>query len=271
MCKLIPMDYSSLSVTRIQQLLLEADDKQLAAMQKALAYDERSGVQTALKRAEKRAMKQQELVAHTQQMYDYQNELAQGQLCIGLDEVGRGPLAGPLTVAAVLLPAEPLILGLDDSKKLSAAKREELASQIHQTARALSIQHVSPEDIDCFGMTSCLCQAFAAAVADIDSQGFDIPVILLDGNPLGFDAREVNVVKGDGACASIAAASIVAKVARDQLMVELAQTYPAYGFDRNKGYGVSEHIEAIIQHGLSPVHRKSFCAGIQQPTLFRPR
>ncbi len=181
------------------------------------------------------------------------------RVVVGLDEVGRGPLAGPLTVAAVVLPDEPQIAGLDDSKKLSPKRREELAAQIGQTARAIGLCHIEPARIDADGMASCLRAAFAGALAQC---GVEPDAVLVDGNPLHIHPNERNVVKGDGKVACIAAASIYAKVARDALMLELAERYPGYGFERNKGYGTAEHIEAIRARGPSPAHRMSFLGNI---------
>ncbi len=186
-------------------------------------------------------------------------ELAGAGVVVGLDEVGRGPLAGPLTVAAVVLPDEPQIEGLDDSKKLSPGRREQLAAAIEGTARAIGLCHVEPARIDAEGMASCLRAAFAGALSRC---GVEPDAVLVDGNPLRIHPKEQNVVKGDGKVACIAAASIYAKVARDALMAELAERYPGYGFERNKGYGTAEHIEAIREMGPSPVHRMSFLGNI---------
>ena len=186
-------------------------------------------------------------------------ELGGPGVVVGLDEVGRGPLAGPLTVAAVVLPDEPQIEGLDDSKKLSPKRREELAARIEQAASAIGLCHIEPARIDADGMAMCLKAAFADALLQC---GIEPDAVLVDGNPLHIHPKEQNVVKGDGKVACIAAASIYAKVARDALMVELAERYPAYGFERNKGYGTAEHIAAIREVGPSPVHRMSFLGNI---------
>ena len=122
--------------------------------------------------------------------------------------------------------------------------------------------------IDAVGMTASLVTAFRRALAAIEEAGVHPDVVLLDGNPLHMDDREVNVVKGDCRCASIAAASIVAKADRDALMCRLAKEYPAYGFEAHKGYASPEHIEAIRRHGLTPVHRVTFCTSFMQATLF---
>lgn len=195
----------------------------------------------------------------TAELYSYMHEFSSGGVAVGLDEVGRGPLAGPLTVAAVALPEEPQIVGLDDSKKLSAKRREELAAQVRGVALGLSIVHIAPDQIDACGMTVCLRVAFTRALAGC---GVQPDVVLLDGNPLHIHEREVNIVKGDGKVACIAAASIVAKVARDALMVEADERFPEYGLASNKGYGTAAHIAAIKEHGPCELHRMSFLGNI---------
>lgn len=193
-------------------------------------------------------------------------EIGGSGVIVGLDEVGRGSLAGPLTVCAVALPDEPQIIGLDDSKKLSPRRREELAAQVREQALAVGVAHVQPEEIDACGMAASLRVAMLRALHDT---GLEPDAVLVDGNPLHLHPAEVNVVKGDGKVACIAAASIVAKVTRDALMVELAGEYPAYGFDANKGYGTAGHIAAIRAQGPCAVHRQSFLGNIlaQQQTL----
>ncbi len=248
--------------------LRAADAEELAVLERTLAADTRKTVQKALASARKRNAAEQAEAERLAGMYAFQEHLAQGRLLVGLDEVGRGPLAGPLTVAGVVLPANPRIAGLDDSKKLSPAARESIAEQVKQVAIAWSIQHIEPAEIDEKGMSCCLRAAFTRAVRAIEDAGIEPEVVLLDGNPLGIDSREVNVVKGDGKCASIAAASIIAKVERDALMVKYAEQYPGYGFESNKGYGAAEHIWAIRTLGLTPIHRAAFCTAFTQQTLF---
>ena len=137
-----------------------------------------------------------------------------------------------------------------------------------RVALAWDVHYVEPSYIDDHGMTASLRLAFSSAVKAIEQAGVRPDVILLDGNPLHLDPREVNVVKGDGKCASIAAASIVAKVERDALMCRYAESYPEYHFAENKGYASRAHIDAIERVGLSPIHRKSFCTAFTQQTLF---
>ncbi|MDR1713067.1 MAG: ribonuclease HII [Coriobacteriales bacterium] len=205
----------------------------------------------------------------TAALYGEQLSLCAG-LAAGLDEVGRGSVAGPLTVAAVVLPAEPRIQGLNDSKKLTEKQRDALAVEIRYTATAIALAHVSAAEIDAGGMAAALRQAFGQALGALrtaDGQPLELDAILLDGNPLGLHPREISVVKGDGRVACIAAASIIAKVTRDALMVELAEQYPAWQLASNKGYASPAHIAAIREHGLTPIHRRSFCSGFFQEQI----
>ena len=257
-----------LTVAEIREELSHADEERYQALARSLAADERKGVKSALAVARRRLDAEAAEVERVRGMYRYQDELAQGRLLMGLDEVGRGPVAGPLTVGGVVLPPEPQILGVNDSKQLSPQERERLSEQIKATALCWKVVHIAPEEIDAHGMSACLRSAFSRVIAAIDAELPGVGCVLLDGNPLRIDPRERNVVKGDAACASIAAASIVAKVERDNLMRRYALEWPAYAFDENKGYASAQHIEAIKQFGLSPVHRASFCHAWTQETLF---
>lgn len=260
-----------LTVPEIRQKLQQADEAQFAVLERSLVADTRKGVRSAIEVARRRLQAEREEAERLQGLYDFQAALAAergGSVVLGLDEVGRGPLAGPLAVGGVVLPAQPLIAGLNDSKQVKPEDREVIAAQVREKAVAWTVQYVQPAEIDRQGMTASLRQAFRAAIADIESQGVAVDVVLLDGNPLHLDEREVNVVKGDGKCAAIAAASLVAKVARDHLMEEYALQYPGYGFEGNKGYGSPEHMEALRTRGLTPLHRRSFCTAFTQETLF---
>lgn len=260
-----------LTVPEIRQKLQQADEAQFAVLERSLVADTRKGVRTAVEVARRRLQAERQEAERLRGMYDFQAALAAehgGSVVVGLDEVGRGPLAGPLAVGAVVLPEQPLIPGLNDSKQVRPEDREIIAEHVRDQAVAWTVQYVEPAAIDRQGMTASLRQAFRAAIAAIEAQGVAVDVVLLDGNPLHLDEREVNVVKGDGKCASIAAASLVAKVARDHLMEEYALQYPGYGFEGNKGYGSAEHMEAIRAQGLTPIHRRSFCTSFTQESLF---
>lgn len=240
-------------------------------LERALAADTRKGVISAVRTARARLDAEDAESARLAALYDLEEQLRcdhGASVSVGLDEVGRGPLAGPLAVGAVVLPRDAVIEGLDDSKRLDASVRERIAAEVRERADAWTVQYASVDEIDSKGVTGALVLAFRRALDDIEAQGFDPGIVLLDGNPLHMDAREVNVVKGDRRVASIAAASVVAKVARDRLMEQLDVEYPGYGFAQNKGYGTAAHIEAIERLGLTPVHRMSFCRAFAQDTLF---
>jgi ribonuclease HII len=175
----------------------------------------------------------------------------------GVDEAGRGPLAGPVVAAAVILPAEHNIIGLADSKKLSPKKREELSEIIQQEALSFAIAFVERDVIDEINILQASLQAMSQAVAKLTI----IPdKVLVDGNitpDVGKLAVEA-IVKGDTKIAEISAASILAKVARDKKMLEYDVKYPVYGFARHKGYGTKQHMQALATHGACPLHRTSF-------------
>jgi ribonuclease HII len=172
----------------------------------------------------------------------------------GIDEVGRGPLCGPVTAAAVILDPARIPPGLRDSKKLSPARREALADLILQTA-TVAIAHASVEEIDQMNILHASLLAMQRAAATLLAHHH-----LIDGNkiPLALQGRAECIVQGDARCLSIAAASIVAKVTRDRLMVDLAQQHPGYGWDRNAGYPTPEHLAALQKLGVTPAHRRSF-------------
>ncbi len=178
------------------------------------------------------------------------------KLAAGVDEAGRGPLAGPVCAAAVILDPEKPIAGLNDSKKLSAKKREALEAEIKEKALAWSIAWGSVEEI---GRINILQSAMAAMKRAVDGLGLKPDFVLVDGNRLPkLDMPAEAIVKGDEKVPAISAASILAKTARDRLMTELAQMYPGYGFEANAGYGTKRHVEAIRALGPTPVHRMTF-------------
>lgn len=174
----------------------------------------------------------------------------------GVDEVGRGPLAGPVVCTAVIMPYDCIIEGVDDSKKLTAKRREELSEKIQKNAIACRICRVEPQIIDEINILQAtrLCMKNA-----VEGLGVKPDFVLTDGNmTLDIDIPQRSVVKGDALCYCIGAASIVAKVYRDALMKEYAKLYPQYGFESNAGYGSAAHIKAIKDYGLCPIHRRSF-------------
>ena len=264
---------NQLTVDKIAAQLQAADEAAFAVLERSLAADTRKGVRRAVEAARKRLEAAAAEAERVRGLYAYERSLAEERgaaLAVGLDEVGRGPLAGPLAVGAVVLApdAEPLD-GLNDSKQVPAERREALAEEIKAQALAWTVQYMAPDQIDAVGMAAALAQAFRRAIAAIDAQvPAPVGLVLLDGNPLRLEERELAVVKGDGRCASIAAASIVAKVERDALMARLDGEHPGYGFASNKGYASPSHIEAIKSLGLSPAHRATFCTAFTQASLF---
>ena len=185
--------------------------------------------------------------------------LAQGYALIaGVDEVGRGPLAGPVVCAAVIMPLdnESLIVGVDDSKKLSEKKRQQLAEEIKKRALAYTIVEIDEKTIDEINILEATKIGMKRA---IETLSITPDVVLTDGNmTIDIVHKQHSVIHGDALSYSIGAASIIAKVYRDNMMDEYAKTYPQYAFEKNKGYGTAAHIQGIKEHGLCPIHRRTF-------------
>lgn len=260
-----------MTVAEIREMLRHANAEEFDALERSLAADSRKGVRSAVEVARRRIESQQAEAARIEGLYAFDaSHVPEGVdgLVVGLDEVGRGAVAGPLAVGAVVLPPDSRIAGLNDSKQLTPDERERVATDIKSQAVCWAVYYVEPDEIDSSGMSASLRKAFKGALASIEDQGVLPQVVLVDGNPLGIDDREVNVVKGDAKSASIAAASIVAKVTRDDLMRQLSEQFPPYGFFENKGYASADHIQAIRDRGVSSVHRKTFCKSFMQEKLF---
>ena len=207
---------------------------------------------TKAERQEKLKERLQVMLTHERRLWD-----SGRSLIAGVDEVGRGPLAGPVVAAAVILPHDFDVLGIDDSKKLSSKKREELAEVIKEKALAWSIGWVGPERIDEINILEATKEAMTQAVQGLSLQPDHV---LIDGN---FTVRalalpQTAIVKGDANSTSIAAASILAKVTRDRYMEEMDAVYPGYAFASNKGYGTKAHYDGLKAQGPTPIHRKSF-------------
>ena len=179
---------------------------------------------------------------------------AQGTVFAGIDEAGRGPLRGPVAAACVVMPPEPLLLYVDDSKKLTEKRREALYDQIMETAVYARVELASPEEIDRDNILCATKRAMADAAKDAPCNLFLVDAI----DRLNVRGEVRGIVHGDALCYSIAAASILAKVTRDRLMRELDAQYPQYGFAKHKGYGTAQHIAALRQYGPCPAHRRSF-------------
>lgn len=190
--------------------------------------------------------------------FEYENKLYEKGYCAvcGCDEAGRGPLCGPVVAAAVILPKNTVIDGLDDSKKLTEKKREKLFEVIKEVAVAYAIAEALPEEIDEINILNASMLAMRRAVEKLSVKA---DFALIDGNcSRGFEIPTETVVKGDSKSYSIAAASILAKVTRDRGCIELDKTYPMYGIAKHKGYPTKEHMEAVRKYGPSPIHRKTF-------------
>lgn len=261
----------NITVQEIREKLLAADEDEFAVLKRNLAGDDRKGVIAAIRAAEKRLAVIREERKRVQNMFDYDERIrldVNARYIVGLDEVGRGCLAGPVAVGAVVLPNECFIAGLNDSKQIKPDVRANLHDEIEKVALACCVEYSSAQEIDSIGIVGALKKAFQAAVRHIEAQGIQIDVVLLDGNPLHIDKREISVVKGDATSACIAAASIYAKVERDRLMHELDAQCPGYDFSTNKGYGTEKHRELIHTNGLSAFHRVSFCGEFTQTSLF---
>ena len=249
---------TKLTTAQIKQLLAEVtqlDDQRLLD----LRQDERKSVQTLIQQTEKRLLKLAKMTAEHLERLQYEHEFyQQGATCIaGVDEVGRGPLAGPVVVAAVVLPADcrQLLVGVNDSKQLSHQKRLAYAEQIREIALAIEIVEVAPAEIDRLNIYQATRQAMKQAVEQLSKRPDQL---LLDAMQIDSNIAQLSLIKGDQKSLSIAAASIIAKVYRDQLMVEYAATYPEFHFERNMGYGTAEHLQALQQYGYTPIHRRSF-------------
>ena len=177
-----------------------------------------------------------------------------GTVLAGMDEVGRGPLAGNVVTACVIMPAEPLIPWIDDSKKLSESRREKVYREILNIALWIGTGEVSPQEIDAINILQATRKAMRIAAEQVPADVFLIDAV----KDLGLKGREVPIIRGDATSYCIAAASIIAKVTRDRQMAEADRLYPEYGFARNKGYGTQEHIEALKKYGPCPIHRRTF-------------
>lgn len=188
--------------------------------------------------------------------YERAGYAAGKRVIAGVDEVGRGPLAGPVVVCAVVLPEDVTIPGLNDSKKLSEKKREALYEQIVEQALAICLIEKTAAEVDASNIYRITQTAMYEA---IDQLAITPDYVLIDAMPLpDLTIDHASIIKGDSKSQSIAAASIVAKVTRDRMMVAYSHTYPVYGFEKHKGYGTKQHLEALAQHGACPLHRQSF-------------
>ena len=222
-----------------------------------LIYDARAGVQSAINKRKRELQKQVDEDLRLEKMLTYEKELyAQGiQLIAGVDEVGRGPLAGPVVAAAVILPINCKIPGLNDSKKIPKSKHQAIYQAVLDQAISVGIGVKDNHVIDQVNIYEATKLAMLEAIHELDPQPQHL---LIDAMKLDLPISQTSIIKGDANSLSIAAASIVAKVTRDQMMAAYDQEYPGYDFAQNAGYGTTKHLEGLEKQGVSPIHRRSF-------------
>ncbi len=222
-----------------------------------LIYDARAGVQSAINKRKRELQKQVDEDLRLEKMLTYEKELyAQGiQLIAGVDEVGRGPLAGPVAAAAVILPKNCKIPGLNDSKKIPKSKHQAIYQAVLDQAISVGIGLKDNHVIDQVNIYEATKLAMLEAIHELEPQPQHL---LIDAMKLDLPISQTSIIKGDANSLSIAAASIVAKVTRDQMMAAYDQEYPGYDFAQNAGYGTTKHLEGLEKQGVSPIHRRSF-------------
>lgn len=244
------------TIAAIKKKFETAELVQRQALFEVYEQDERQGVQSIIKKYKKIQENYEQEIERTEKMKEFEYKYSDYSYICGIDEVGRGPLAGPVVACAVILPKDETILYLNDSKQLSAAKREELYKVIMEKAVGVVIGVVSPETIDEINILQATYEAMRIAISKLPVK----PDLLLNDAVTipGVDIKQVGIVKGDARSVSIAAASIVAKVTRDQMMVEYDKIYPEYHFASNKGYGSKVHTDALKEIGPCPIHRRTF-------------
>lgn len=244
------------SIKEIEARFKTCERAERGVLYQEYAEDMRSGVQKLIRKYQADDRKYQQELERLEQMKAYEKKYDQYMAICGIDEVGRGPLAGPVTAGAVILPKDAQILYLNDSKKLSPKKREELAKEIREKAIAVGIGMASPERIDQINILQATYEAMRMAISNLEvtpelllNDAVTIPEVVIP---------QVPIIKGDAKSVSIAAASIVAKVERDHLMEEYDKIFPGYDFAGNKGYGSAAHIAALKELGPTPIHRRTF-------------
>ncbi|MGN0202933.1 MAG: ribonuclease HII [Coprococcus sp.] len=243
-------------ISTIKNRFQTAPMEELPSLIELYRNDGRAGVVHLIESASKKIAAYEKEVERVQAMLRFEREYASCGVICGIDEAGRGPLAGPVVAAAVILDMNCPILYVNDSKQLSEKKREALYDEIMEKAVSVGVGIASPETIDDINILQADYVAMREAVGKLTPQ----PEVLLNDAVTipGLTARQVPIIKGDAKSLSIAAASIIAKVTRDRMMREYDVLFPEYGFAKNKGYGTAEHIAAIREYGPSPIHRRSF-------------
>ncbi|HOQ15948.1 MAG: ribonuclease HII [Epulopiscium sp.] len=247
------------SLQSIEKQLKEVSYDELPNFLEEIKKDSRIGVQKLVQKYERKYETYQVELKRIQEMSQYEKYYYQKgvKYIAGIDEAGRGPLAGPVVAAAVILPKDCFIMGINDSKKLSLIKREELFEIINKKALSIGIGIVDPQTIDRINILQATFEAMKKA---LDALSLKPELVLVDGNQNipDISVPQEDIIKGDQKSISVAAAAIVAKVTRDRIMDKFHELYSEYGFNKHKGYGTKEHIEAIKKYGLCPIHRESF-------------
>ena len=244
------------SIGEVKAQLQAACENELPAFVKQYEGDTRSGVRKCVEMAQKRMEALERERQRTEKLWEYERSYNDYSYICGIDEVGRGPLAGPVVAGAVILPKDCDLLYINDSKQLSEKKREELYTAIMEKALCCGIGYASPQRIDEINILQATYEAMREAISKLNPQ----PDLLLNDAVTipQISIRQIPIIKGDAKSISIGAASIIAKVTRDRLMREYDQVFPEYGFAGNKGYGSEAHIEALKKYGPTPIHRRSF-------------
>lgn len=248
------------TISEIREALQAASYDGLPVFIETYAPDERAGVRKIVETAKKRLEALNQEKKRIEGLRLYEEQYREYAYICGIDEVGRGPLAGPVVAGAVILPRDCRILYINDSKQLSEKKREELYDIIMEKAVCCAVGYASPERIDEINILQATYEAMRQAISRLKPQ----PDILLNDAVTipGVSIRQVPIIKGDAKSITIGAASIIAKVTRDRLMQEYDKVFPQYDFAGNKGYGCAAHIEALKKYGATPIHRRSFIKGI---------
>lgn len=250
-----------MNAKEIGDLLKNTAPERLPEVLQGFQTDNRASVKNLVERYQKKYDAYLKELERLKEMTAYERRYAQYEYICGIDEAGRGPYAGPVVAAAVILPKDCQILYLNDSKQLSEVKREQLYDEIMEKAVAVGVGVVGPDVIDQINILQADYQAMRQAVQKLSVQ----PQLLLNDAVTipGVSIPQENIVHGDAKSLSIAAASVIAKVTRDRMMVMYDELYPQYGFAKHKGYGSASHEEAIRKYGLSPIHRRSFTRKFQ--------
>lgn len=238
----------------------EEDMEKVFIFEQEYGQDTRAGVKELIKKAEGKRQAYERELTRLYEMKSFERQYQECEYICGIDEAGRGPLAGPVVAGAVILPKDCDILYVNDSKKLTAKMRDELFDEIYEKAIAVGVGVVSPERIDEINILQATYEAMRLAIKDL---GVMPDILLNDAVTIPkVEVPQVPIIKGDAKSVSIAAASIIAKVTRDRMMLVYDEKYPEYGFAAHKGYGSAAHMESIRTYGPCPIHRKTFIKSV---------